>query len=46
MTDVEKCEINATVENGQKMKCDLKDSVNMSFKYGKTVKLTKVIYVT
>ena len=28
------------------MKCELKGSVNMKFHYGKTVKLTKVMYVT
>ena len=31
MTDVERCEINVTVGNVQKMKCKLKGSVNMKF---------------
>ena len=29
MADVEKCEINVTVGNGQKMKCELKGLVSM-----------------
>ena len=29
ITDFEKCEINVIVLNGHKMKCELKDSVNM-----------------
>ena len=29
MTDIEKCEINVTVGNGQKMKCELKGLVSM-----------------
>ena len=33
-TDVEKCEINVTVVNGQKMKCKIKCSVNMKMKGG------------
>ena len=45
MTDVEKCEINVTVENGQKMKRNIKGSVNMKLKYGQTVKITKLLYV-
>ena len=45
MTDVEKCEINFTVGNRQKMKCELKGSVNMKLKYGQMVKLTRVLYV-
>ena len=45
MTDVEKCEINVTVGNGQKMKCELKVSVNRKLQDGQTVTLTKVLYV-
>ena len=45
MTEVEKCDINVTVGNGQKMKCALKCSVSMKLKDGKTVKLTEVLYV-
>ena len=45
MADVEKCKINATVENGQNMKCELKGSVNMKLQGGQTVKLTKVLYL-
>ena len=43
MIDVEKCEINVTVGNGQKMKCDIKGYVNMYLQDGKMVKLTKVL---
>ena len=45
MTDVKKCEINVTVGNGQKMKCELKVSANMKIQVGQTVKLTQVQYV-
>ena len=45
MKDVEKCDINVTVENGQKMKCKLKGSVDMKLQDVKMVKLTKVMYV-
>ena len=45
MIDVKKCEINITVENGHKMKCELKVSLKMKMQYGQTVKLTKVLYV-
>ena len=45
MTDVEKYEINVTVGNDQKMKCDLKVSVNMKLKDGQKMKLTEVLYV-
>ena len=46
MKDVKKCEINVTVGNVQKMKCDLKGSVNMNIHGWETVKLTKFLYVT
>ena len=46
MTDVEKCEINGIVVNGQKMKCDIKGSVNMKLQGGQTLNLIKVLYVT
>ena len=45
MTNVEKCNIDVTVGNGQKMKCELKGSVNMKLQDGQTVKLNKVLYV-
>ena len=45
MTDVEKCDINVTMGNGQKMKCKLKGYINMKLNYGQTVKLTEVLYV-
>ena len=45
MIDVKKYEINVTVVNGQKMKCELKGSVNMKLQDGKMVKLTEVLYV-
>ena len=45
MTDVKKCDINVTVVNGQKMKYELKGSVNMKIQDGQTVKLTEVLYV-
>ena len=44
--DVKKCEINVTVGNGQKMKCELKGSVNMKLKDGQTVKLTRKYRMT
>ena len=34
MTDVENFEINVTVVNGQKMKCELKGSINTKLQYG------------
>ena len=43
MTDVEKCEINVTVGNGQKMKCELKGSIYMKLKYRQTVKICRII---
>ena len=45
MTYVEKFEINVTVENGQKMKSDIKGSVNMKLQDVQMVKLTEVLYV-
>ena len=42
ITYVEKYEINITVVNGQKIKCELKGSVNMKLKDVQTVKRTKV----
>ena len=45
LTYVEKCDINVTVGNNRKMKCRLKGSVKMKLQDGKTVKLTKVLYV-
>ena len=45
MTDIEKCEINVTVGNGQKMKCELKGSVHVKLKGGETVNLTEVLYI-
>ena len=43
MTDVEKCEIGVTVGNNQKMKCEIKVSVNMNLQDSETVKLTEVL---
>ena len=34
LTGVEECKINITVGNGQKMKCELKDTVNMKLHGG------------
>ena len=45
VTDIEKCGINLTVVNGQKMKCEIKFLVNMKLKGGETVKITKVVYI-
>ena len=45
MTDVVKCEINVTVGNGQKMKCELKGSVKMKLQDQQMAKLIKVLYV-
>ena len=44
--DVEKCEINVTARNGQKMKYKLKGSVKMNIQGGETAKLNKLIYLT
>ena len=46
MTEVEKCDINVTLVNGQKMQCELKGSVKMKLHDGQTVKLTEVLYVS
>ena len=46
MKDMDKCKINVTVGNVQKMKWELKGSVNMKLKGGETVKMTKDLYVT
>ena len=46
MRDVEKCEINVTLGNAQKTKCELKGSVNTKMKLEEMVNLTKVLYVT
>ena len=45
MIDVEKCEINVTVGNGQNMKCEIKSFIIMNVKYGQAVKRTKALYV-
>ena len=45
MACVEKLGINVTLGNGQKMKCKLKVSVNMKFRYGKMMNHTKVLNV-
>ena len=45
MTNIEKCNVNVTVVNGHKMKCDLKGSVNMKLKGGETVNMTEVLYL-
>ena len=45
MTEVEKCDINLSVGNGQKMNFKLRSSVNMKLQDGQTVKLTKDLYV-
>ena len=46
MTYTEKCEINVTVINVQKMKCEIEVSVNMKLQYGQKLKLTEVRYLT
>ena len=45
MAYIERCGINVTVGNVQNMKCKLKGSVNMKFQDGKTVNITKFLYV-
>ena len=45
MTEVKKININVTVGNGWNIKCELKGSVNMKLQDGKTVKLTKILYM-
>ena len=45
MTNIEKYEIDVTFEKGQKMKFELKVSVNMKLKLEETVNLAEVLYV-
>ena len=45
MIDVEKIDINVTVGNSQKLKCELKVSVNMKLQDVQTVKLAKLLYL-
>ena len=45
MTNIEKCEIYVTVRNGQKMKYELKCTLNMKLHGGETVKFPKVLYI-
>ena len=45
MTDNQKCDINVTLGNDQKMKCKLKGYINMNFQGGQTVKLAEVLCV-
>ena len=45
MTNIKKFEIYVTVGNSQKMKFNIKGSVNINLKGGETVNLTKVLYV-
>ena len=45
MPDVEKCTINVTVGNGQRMKFEIKCSINMKLQGRKTVKIMKVLYL-
>ena len=45
MTYVKKCEINVTLGNGQRMKCEMKGSVNMKLQDGKTVKFPRFLYL-
>ena len=45
MTNIDDCKIYVTVGNGQKMKCELKGTVNMNLQKEEMIKLTAVIYV-
>ena len=45
MTNIEECNIDVTVGNCHKMKCDIRDTVNMKLQAGGVVKLTEVLYV-
>ena len=45
MTNIEEYNIDVTVGNFQKMKCELKVTVNMNLQGGGKVKLTEVVYV-
>ena len=45
MTYVKRCKINVTVGNGQKMKCEIKGSVNMKIQGRETLKLNESMYV-
>ena len=46
MTNVQKCEINVTVGNVQKIKFKIKGSVNIKLQYRQKLKLTEVLYVS
>ena len=46
MTNIEECNIDVTLKNGQKLKCDLKFTVNMKLQVGETVKSSEVLYVS
>ena len=45
LTYVEVCNIDVTVGNGQKMKCELKVTVNIKLKGGEKVNLDNILYV-
>ena len=45
ITNIEECNIGVTVVNIQKMKCELKVTVNMNLQGGETFKLTEVLYI-
>ena len=45
MKNIEEFKIYVTVRTGQKMKCELKGTVNMNIKGGEMVNLTEVLYV-
>ena len=45
MTNIEECNIDATLGNGQKMKCKLTGTVNMKLQGGEIVNPNGVLYV-
>ena len=45
MTNNEECNIYATVVNVQKIKCELKGTVNMNIQGGEMAKLAEFLYV-
>ena len=45
LTNIEECNIDVTVVNGQKMKCDIKGKVHMKLQGGETLKFNDVLYV-
>ena len=45
MTNIEECNIDATVGNGKKVNCELRGTVNMTLQAGEMFNFTEVLYV-